>query len=345
MAVAVAQRDGRPLTAEEQMVGLGLASSMRDARPIVCPPDQLAAIPDDVFADLGEAFDFARETRLPFPSTFIDFVGPMGDAPLVDFGITSMPMKFELRGVACAETEEPTQVVFLPVVGGPGEPPEELGMAILARDAHEGSVKPARWIESMPFGGGRSGDVTFFSPSTAMENLGETPRGVQGMLVGSARGTSELERRELLKMNLAVATSVAVRNAIKLLYLLDSENVDLAPMPVSRQVRRKAEREGGEIAWTVHVRTSTKSNAEKGDGSADYSHRFEVRGNFAHYGPGTRLYETSAPEKIRPCARCGTCRRVWRPPHVKGPENKPLVIKVRRLDEPHVSNTPLPDPR
>lgn len=40
-AAVIDRRGGRPVTPDEEMVGLGLARSMKDARPIVCALDQI----------------------------------------------------------------------------------------------------------------------------------------------------------------------------------------------------------------------------------------------------------------------------------------------------------------
>ena len=103
---------------------------------------------------------------------------------------------------------------------------------------------------------------------------------------------------------------------------------------MSRQVRRQAERSGTEIASVIAIRAPTKQEKDERaeTGSRDYSHRFEVRSNFAHYPEGTWLFAHSNPEQIKPCPRCGRCRRIWRSAHIKGPTDKPLVVKVRQTD-------------
>ncbi|HWW67254.1 MAG TPA: hypothetical protein VNY83_04665 [Solirubrobacterales bacterium] len=167
-----------------------------------------------------------------------------------------------------------------------------------------------------------------------MDALGEAPRSVAGGLLGIARGKQGIpeEEIEFFRYSMATATASAVRMAMKALYLLDSANVETVEMPLSRQARRHASRKGKKISWTIAVRPSKKSREVEGEQSSSFSHRFEVRGNFAHYREGSWLYEHSPSEEIRACPRCGHCRRVWRPPHIKGPADKPLAIKVRRIE-------------
>ena len=319
------------------MIGRVMGGMLRSARPVVCPADQLNAISDDVFEDLGQAFEYAMTARLPFEVTFFDFLDESGNGPdmglhLVEGG--GLDLGFELRGVAAGEMPTERRTVFLPVTGLRGHPPEELGAAFVDWEpSGDAPAVPHRWRESLPVGGGRELQVTLMSVSAAMEALHEPPRAVSGALLGCIRAEQGGQGNAALQSVLATATATAVRTALKLLYLLDSANVELEATRVSRQVRRQAERAGARIAWTVKVRAPQRNeNDGREPGQREYSHRFEVRGNFAHHREGSWLYAHSTPEEIRPCPRCGRCRRVWRPPHVKGPVDRPLAIKIRRVE-------------
>ena len=336
LAHAIIDQPPSTLTPEEQLIGRTLGGMLHAARPVVCPPDQLAAISDDVFDDLGQAFEYAMAARLPFEVTFFDFLDESGNGPdmglhLVEGG--GFNLGFELRGVVAGELPEEQRTVFLPIAGHRGHPPEELGAAFVDWSASErASAVPSRWRESIPAGDGRDLEVTLMSVSAAMQALHETPRGVPGALLGCVRAEQGGQSNAELQAVLATATAAAVRLALKALYLLDSANVELGAVPVSRQVRRHAERTGGQIAWTVKIRPPQQLEREDRQSARDYSHRFEVRGNFAHHREGSWLYEHSTAEDIRPCPRCGRCRRVWRASHVKGPADRPLAIKIRRVE-------------
>lgn len=131
------------------------------------------------------------------------------------------------------------------------------------------------------------------------------------------------------------------------LYFLDSHNVAIEDATVSRQVRRRAERSGGEIqiAQVVRVgptkirRTPTK---DKG-GTANYSHRFERRGYTRHVTKGSH----AKADLIQPCYRrdaegnltCPNgCRREWVPPTIVGDEELPFVPKTRVVPGPNTEN-------
>lgn len=125
----------------------------------------------------------------------------------------------------------------------------------------------------------------------------------------------------------AVADAADLCTAV--LWFLDSANVELAEASPSRQERRAIERKGGRVAMTVQVRQRKVRPASQSSGNRiEFNHRFEVRGHYKHvtHGPHAK------PDKLKPCPRCGVCRREWVPPHVKGPEDKPLIPKVRALE-------------
>lgn len=130
---------------------------------------------------------------------------------------------------------------------------------------------------------------------------------------------------------------VALASVNSVLYMLDSANVDLVEASVQHERGHVGH---GKIRYEILVQPS-KSRYKRRDDTqpANYSHRFEVRGNFAHHyetkpdGTENKLFtkwSMERPEKIiehagRPCIR------IWRPPYVKGPSDKPLVPKVRRI--------------
>jgi hypothetical protein len=340
LARAIASEDPARLRPEERLVGHVMLGMLQQARPLVCPSEQLNAISDDIFRDLGEAVEYASQARLPFDVVYFDFIDELGRAPAIGFHVVEgggRDLGFELRGVLAGENADERETVFLPIIGHEGQPPEEVGAVFVDWDGQRrASAKPGRWQEAFRPPGRSELDVTFISVSAAMQALGETPRAVGGTLMGVARFGHPGSEAELLtfKAQLATLSGTATRLALKVLYLLDSVNVDLAPAKVSRQVRRQAERKGAEIAWVINVRAPHRRelNDETEPGSRAFSHRFEVRGNFAHHGEGSWLYEHSDPADIRPCPRCGRCRRVWRQPHIKGPVDKPLLVKIRRVD-------------
>lgn len=128
-----------------------------------------------------------------------------------------------------------------------------------------------------------------------------------------------------------------------ILYFLQSVNVEIAPPAVSRQVRRSAERKGMEIAPEVTVRRSRKRTApESRGGHTDYSHQFEVSGGYVHHfetkADGTENIQFQRMKRAHPdrmiTVKGRPCFRFWRGDYVKGPADKPLVRKVRRLTRP-----------
>jgi hypothetical protein len=121
---------------------------------------------------------------------------------------------------------------------------------------------------------------------------------------------------------------------IAALQWLESANVEVVDAPLTRQVRRQAERKGHEISKIVRVKLP-KSHRDGRQpmhtGVIDFDHRFEVRGHYKFFPAATKLAK-AAPEKLSWVPeRNGYFRRIWCPPFVKGPIGKPLVPKTRVL--------------
>lgn len=130
---------------------------------------------------------------------------------------------------------------------------------------------------------------------------------------------------------------VGAAEILKVLYFLDTPNIEIVDAPVSRQVRRQAERSGATIAKTIFVRHNTKRSSRDDDGEhIDYSHRFEVRGHWKYYPEGTQIAD-ARPDLLRYVPGRGMCRKIWCPPFVKGDPEKPLVLKTRRLRDDEAS--------
>jgi hypothetical protein len=108
-------------------------------------------------------------------------------------------------------------------------------------------------------------------------------------------------------------------------------NVDLVEAPLSPRQRKREAKKGRRIALTVQVR-QPKTRPVGRNGTANYSHRFEVRGHYMHFPGGTKLADAD-PAKLSFVPGRGFVRKVWCPPHVKGPQDKPLVPKVRVVAE------------
>jgi hypothetical protein len=126
--------------------------------------------------------------------------------------------------------------------------------------------------------------------------------------------------------------------AISALRLLDAVNVSLIDMPLARPARRRAEREGATPALKVDITTGRATGAGVSDapGSIDWQHRWTVRGHWKHFGETTAIARRH-PSRIVDVPGRGRCVKVWCPPFVKGPADKPLILKSR-----HVAVTPEP---
>lgn len=336
LAAAIPQ--GPPdATDDETHVGAAMLGILNAAHPIVCPPSQLAAV-EDPFPSTAAAFEYAKAIRLPFPHLFIDFTPPAGETfPSLEITTPSEEQDHrelwkstELRGIAISENVEQQHLSFVPVIGAPGELPEEVGMVELFRDEQPmPDAESGYFVAPMETPVGKI-EVRFFTVSAIEEMLGESQTRTHGGIVGAHRATSKGDPLANSRL-LAATTAICFRLALRVLYLLDTINIELVDVELTRQERRLAERKHHGKAVRISITRRSTSSAKAESETTEFSHQFEVRGNFAHYGPETQLFRRSEPTDLKPCPRCGTCRRVWRSPHIKGPTDKPLVVKVRHF--------------
>jgi hypothetical protein len=133
---------------------------------------------------------------------------------------------------------------------------------------------------------------------------------------------------DLVKDDLGEIARQVAERAVAALYWLESVNVDLAEAPLSPRQRARELNKGRRIALTVAVRAPKSKRPVGQNGRVNYSHRFEVRGHYMHFPEGTRLADAD-PTKLSFVPGRGFVRKVWCPPHVKGPQDKPLIPKVR----------------
>lgn len=129
---------------------------------------------------------------------------------------------------------------------------------------------------------------------------------------------------------LKTAAFWCTERAIAVLGWLESVNVHVVETPLKPKQRKRELAKGRQIALTVQVQQPRRRASAKGEGTRDFSHRFEVRGHYMHFPEGTRLAD-SDPTKLSFVPGRGFVRKVWCPPHVKGPTDKPLVPKVRQV--------------
>lgn len=332
--------DPAELSSDGQYLAVTMADLLVDARPVVCPPSQLSAIDEEVFSNFASAADYAADTQLPFPSILFDFTPPPGGAyPVVEVGGRRLTgsindggaARWEIAGLIAGNIPESEGHVFLPLFVDPesgGLVP--IGCALFRPGDPEPSSLPGQYIEGGPNPRGSRAPASF-NGATVQKSLREDGPPARGAYlgIGVMNGSDDETAASATQ---AVISAVAFRMALKVMFLLDSVNIELADVELTRQSRRQASRKGRSIASMIQVRRSkSRPTASEDPAPANFEHQFEVRGNFAHYGPDTQLFRRSEPDHIRACPRCGRCRRVWRPPHIKGPADKPLVVKVREV--------------
>lgn len=102
--------------------------------------------------------------------------------------------------------------------------------------------------------------------------------------------------------------------------LLGQTVADTGEAPLPKHFRKRAERRGIPARVTVVQLRHKATHRAEGESLVQWSHRWVVRGywNWYHCGPNHPLAQQVAPGEYM-------CRR-WIAPHVRGPEDKPLVV-------------------
>jgi hypothetical protein len=121
------------------------------------------------------------------------------------------------------------------------------------------------------------------------------------------------------------------RAACAALQLLDAVNVSLQPAHLDRSEQRRAARFGAEPAREVVIRAAREHTSTAGSGGVDYQHRWTVRGHPKHYTRGS-IFDANPQKRIT--IDGVECVKIWCPAFVKGPQDKPLVLKSRRVVAP-----------
>ena len=332
---------------EDAFVASFLSTTLEDAHPIYCPTAQLNAIEDDIFPNLASAIDYAKQARMPFGVVYLDFSPRVGEAPIVlDLAEGSDDAEegsaVELCGVVIGENPDSELTAMVPIAKHMEKRQFlAVGLSYILWNAPN-PTDASQHFDSLPVEWWEQPINPIWVNGPTVQNVLEDDGppcggGFFGSTHGEAITTESMaavphDRNSIYAIRNAAVSALVTRMALKVLFLLDSTNIELAPVELSRQARRRAERKGIGIASTIQIKRSKKHEREQAaDGAAGFSHQFEVRGNFAHYGPDTYLFQHSDPELIRLCPRCGSCRRIWRPAHIKGPSDKPLHVKVRQV--------------
>jgi hypothetical protein len=112
--------------------------------------------------------------------------------------------------------------------------------------------------------------------------------------------------------------------ALASLELLKSVNVELETRPSAP----KAHRAHGVPMSEVVIRQRHMNHRSVVSHAVEWSHRWEVRGHYKHFTKGP-IFDANPDRHIE--VDGVECVRLWCPPFVKGPEDKPLVPKVRRV--------------
>lgn len=293
----------RPYAHALRNLATGHREALRMSTPILFDPLTAPAVDDDVSG-----------LRLPFDCVTCDFLTAQGMSMPITASTTLRDSEWVGLVAATLRQQADDIIDVWPVVKvlRPSKPDDE--------QAGDGCLMFGR----VRFGG----------------NLGEPPPGITEMQIEDASTWSIAQHdgrspavagHDDWQMWALLWLVQPAKAAISALRLLDAVNVDLAPATLSRPVRRRGAREGAEIPLEVVIRTSRTSSTARPSVSVEWQHRWTVRGHWKHFtkgplfnaNPRRRVFDADGREVVK----------VWCPPFVKGPQDKPLVLKARHVRE------------
>jgi len=288
-----------------------------------------------------EAMSFLRGTPLPFNPFFIDFSGddklPSMETHVARGGTT------RLLGTLCSTQEDHPQALYLTPIW-----------------LHT-AVDPPYASEPVAYG---SLIVNLTdNPNESYYWIGQEMQFTHDSVVCIA-WSPLLDRNHKLADEYSRMIMAGAGDAIAVLHLLDFSNIEMVEKTLERREAKRAEKRKWNVPLVVRVsRPSRRVQRGASDGMSEreWTHQWDVIGHpmhFAKVGPMTRCIvcggKTSDevpcvrcnntgldPEKVSPCTRIDVktgeltcpngCRRIWCPPHTKGPEDKPYIPKSRKL--------------
>jgi hypothetical protein len=244
--------------------------------------------------------------RLPFPVTTCDFLARSG---------MSMPVELvagldggDWVGLVAATLEQKGDTIDIwPVV---------TTLHPRKRDEHQNQ-------RTLLFGRVRFGG-----------QLPEPPDGLTLLNIGSASAwvLADDERCEDIEMWTQMWVLHPAYAAASALRLLEAANVDVQETSLPRAERRRAQREGAEPSLEVVIRTAARHDSSSTVQGIEWQHRWTVRGHWKHFSKGP-IFDANPRKRVLD-ANGSECVKVWCPPFVKGPADKPLVLKSRRAPMP-----------
>lgn len=332
---------------------------LHDAHLIRVEPDQVQVLPD--WEDVSDLFAYALDAALPFPTCYLDFEGPGGVAPRHSVKVRihenddvteTTDLLVNLKGavVRRERSEDPTgaevgDLLVVPygevqqgdkVTGGyeplgafmfGATPTNALSQMEMRTYPRDGSA-PIRSV--IP---GVAASVLAYGATEAVDGIpGIATLPLDAIQFGDDLGLSSLDLNKQLVAWGSVVFSCASR-VLAALSVMETEAIVIGDAPMENRDRKRAEKRGWQIAQMVYVRPTRKGPRREPTGEErEYSHRFWVSAHYKHFPLGTRMAD-ARPDLVKPCTRigdasCGRCRRVYTPPFIKGPEDKPLVPKT-----------------
>ena len=356
---AIPMHLGGTNNAPRQVMAVAEAGELERAHVVRIDPEQVEVLPE--WESGEELIEYALEAELPFETVYFDFEREGGLAPGVGFDMYGNPLT--LTGALMFRRVDTGALTVAPI-GWPEDARIERGSETWSRYETTGwfcfdreVLRNARGdliaASTMPLVlnalDGTSADATILSADGCANSLAGPGDEEKPMLPWPGYAVLPTNRRDMIVTfgEQEAAEQLVwwgdmiwalVKKAMAALTIVEAEECVLVDAPMEKRDRKRAEKRGWPIAQQVVIRPRRKyvnerERVRRETEESRYSHRFWRRGTHAHYPLGTRMADTR-PDLVKACPRldpetnCGFCRRVWHPPCIVGPDDKPLVLKT-----------------
>lgn len=322
-----------------------LGELLQTAHVITMTSKQVVALPD---MDPSDSSEFVRSVQLPFDPLFLDFTAD-DHVPSIESEM-SITRRIQILGSLIHSSPLDDGVVFITPIFYYGHEAHRLTPISLGSIAVNRTDDPNRKFQFMI--GSHHQFVQVEDKHLDML-----------ILLADSPAFRKDNGRQLMDEYESIILEASTR-VIAALYLFEAANIEIVDAPLERRLKKRQEKRGWNIPLTIRVDRPAKrfvrGNGDHDHAEVDWQYQWEVTGCYHHITKGNAVRCTVCegnetedlvcprcngtgldPDKTKPCSRIDIktgkktcpngCRRIWHKEHVKGPDDKPLVIKTRKI--------------
>ncbi len=294
------------------------------ARVVCFDPETVEALPE--WESARQVWDFCDAFELPADPCYLDFATPTA-APFfmscVPGGATEAADTHIAGALVWRGTQD--ELMVLPQLTSQAATTSLQTCVVAFGDLTEDFGASSRWHGVDEHGTSLAWACRHETTVTIDRDQSDGRRGI-GLLSGfNPKWMEEAQYRSAMVR--------AAMRALAALTLLEIEQAELAPVPLTRAEAKRAAKRGWPIADIVRFRRGRRPAATSIETrtARAWTHRWFVIGHTRHHPAGSRLGDVNHGRHLKSCTRvacAGMCRRVRVKSYIKGPDHLPLKPKT-----------------